>query len=100
MGLESLTEEIRRRAATEAGLGARVKIAFGDGGAILIDATRTPPEVSNEDGEAACTIRISLADFEKVLAGELDPNLAFMTGRLKVEGDMGLALRLAAFLGD
>jgi putative sterol carrier protein len=37
-------------------------------------------------------------DFLEMLAGRLNGQMAFMTGKLKVAGDMGLALKLESFL--
>jgi putative sterol carrier protein len=34
------------------------------------------------------------------MEGRLDPTLAYMTGKLKVEGKLGVAMKLAAMLGD
>jgi len=45
-----------------------------------------------------CTITISDKDFVNLVEGTLNPQMAFMTGRLKVKGDLGLALKLGKIL--
>jgi putative sterol carrier protein len=45
-------------------------------------------------GEADCTITSSEEDFARIVAGELNPTSAYMTGKLKVKGDMGAAMKL------
>lgn len=52
-----------------------------------------------DDGEADCVLGADRETFESLLAGDLDPTAAFMSGRLRVEGDMGLAMRLGTLLG-
>ena len=44
-------------------------------------------------------IRMSMADFLALAAGDLNPQMAFMLGKLKIEGDMGLAMKLGGLLG-
>ena len=106
MSLESLAEQLKSQAAMNAPLGYRVLFDLGDEGAILWDGTETPAEISTlaeADGDAAqadTTLRFGLEDFGKLLQGELDPTLAYMTGKLKIEGSMGVAMKLAAMLGD
>lgn len=65
--------------------------------------------VSVKDGKAAvsegealspnCTVIVSENDFIDMLAGRLSGQTAFFTGRLKVAGDIGLALKLESFIG-
>ena len=43
---------------------------------------------------------MSPADFGKLLDGSLDPTMAYMTGKLKISGSTGVAMKLAAMLGD
>lgn len=46
-----------------------------------------------------CTITMAEADFLDLLSGKLNGQMAFLTGKLKVVGDMGLALKLGSFIG-
>jgi putative sterol carrier protein len=45
------------------------------------------------------SIKASNADFEKIMSGELNPMMAAMTGKLKIEGDMGFAMKLTKLFG-
>ena len=54
------------------------------------------------EGEAAspnCTVTMAEVDFLEMVSGKLNGQMAFLTGKLKVAGDMGLALKLGSFLG-
>jgi len=100
MDLAELTEELRRRAAQNVKLGYKVKFIVDDG-LIFWDGTEHPPEIGNEDkGDATTTIAISPENLQKLMAGGLDPTLAYMTGKLKVEGSMGVALKLTSMFAD
>lgn len=44
-------------------------------------------------------IKASSSDFAKIMAGELNPMMAAMTGKLKIEGDMGFAMQLTKLFG-
>ncbi|MGA0556262.1 SCP2 sterol-binding domain-containing protein [Larkinella sp. VNQ87] len=98
MDLQEFTEEIRRRIGADSGLNATVKLAT-DQGVIYIDGRQTPTIVSNDDAEADSTIKVSLSDLQKLGTGELNPMTAFMFGKLKVQGDMGLAMKIGQKLG-
>src|SRR3546814_20580747 len=54
--------------------------------------------VTEEDGAADTTIKISWADWEALTKGALDAMTAFMQGKLKVEGDMSNAMQLQGVL--
>ena len=100
MDLAELTEEMRRRAAQNVKLGYKVKFVMEDG-IIFWDGSEHPPEIGNEDkGDANTTINITPENLQKLIAGNLDPTLAYMTGKLKVEGSMGVALKLTSMFSD
>ncbi len=50
------------------------------------------------DDEAEVTMTADADTFRSILEGDLDPTAAFMSGRLKIDGDMGAAMRLAPAL--
>jgi len=81
------------------GLGGTLKFDFGTDGSLLIDGKSTPNTVTDGEGKGAdCTISVSLSDFEKMAKGELDGTSAFMQGKLRVAGDMGLAMKVGPIL--
>lgn len=51
------------------------------------------------DDEADVTLTASRETFEGLLSGDVNPTMAFMTGKLKVDGAMGTAMKLGALLG-
>jgi putative sterol carrier protein len=77
------------------GIDGSIKIMIEDEGAVRIDETGA----TADDGEADCTMTASAETFQGMLDGEINPTNAFMSGRLKVDGDMGLAMKLGSILG-
>lgn len=94
MSLEDITTEIRNKAGDMDAGGKTVKIDFQGEGTIFIDGSTTPPTISNDDNEADVTLIINEENFEGLMDGSLNPQMAFMMGKLKIDGDMGLALKL------
>ena len=73
--------------------GKTVKIDFGGSeGVLYMDGANN--SVSESDAAADTTIKVSWDDFQSLASGALDGMTAFMTGKLKVEGDMGNAMQL------
>ena len=84
---------------TDSGLGGTVKLDFGEAGSVFIDGKSSPNSVTDGNGKNAdCTISVGLDTFEKLAKRELDPTSAFMQGKLRVAGDMGLAMKLGPLL--
>ncbi|WP_123041987.1 SCP2 sterol-binding domain-containing protein [Cohnella candidum] len=65
--------------------GASYQASFRDGTVTVTEGTPDEP---------ACTLTLSEANFFKLLRDDLNATMAFMLGTLKVEGKIGLALKL------
>jgi putative sterol carrier protein len=75
----------------------KVKIDFGDGeGQIMLDGVSN--HVTEDNGDADTTIKVSWDDWQALASGQLDGMTAFMMGKLKVEGDMSNAMQLQGVL--
>jgi putative sterol carrier protein len=94
MTLDECTTALRAKVGDDCGLNATLKFDCGDDGKILIDGKSTPNSVTLGDAEADCTVGITLDDLAAMIQGDLEPATAFMIGRLRVSGDMSVALRL------
>ena len=46
------------------------------------------------DGKVDCTMTCSTSAFNAMISGELKPSAAFMTGKLKIKGNMSLGMKL------
>ncbi len=64
-------------------------------GSIMIDANG----VRAGDDDADVTLTADADVFQAILDGEMNPTAAFMTGKLSVDGSMGMAMKLASALG-
>ena len=94
MSLESLTQAIRTKVGDDSGLDATLKFDMGADGVITIDGQSTPNTVSNADSDVDCTVGITMDNLQALLDGDLEPATGFMAGKLKVSGDMSVAMRL------
>jgi putative sterol carrier protein len=97
--VQKIIDQMSSAIGPNSGLGGILKFDFGEPGSVLVDGKSAPNTVSDGDGKSAdCTISVGLDTFEKMVRGELDGTSAFMQGKLRVAGDMGLAMRLGPIL--
>jgi putative sterol carrier protein len=94
MNIQAIADQLRPKVESS-GFDGSVKFDTGPDGIILIDGST----ISTADGPADCTISLALDDLEALISGDLNPTTAFMTGKLKVEGDMSVAMSLSQFVG-
>jgi putative sterol carrier protein len=96
--INEIAEGMSKAIGGTSGLNATLKFDFEGKGNIYIDGKSTPNTVSTDNKPADCTITVSLENFKKMAAGELDGTSAFMQGKLKVAGDMGVAMKLGPIM--
>lgn len=96
MTLEDITQKVKNLSETHGGkIGATIKFVFDDGGVIMLNDSVSPAIVSNENSSAQCTVKISIDNFIKLMNGDMNAMGAYMMGRLKIDGDMAVAMKLA-----
>tara|TARA_B100002051_G_C16325300_1_gene434200 strand:+ start:263 stop:562 length:300 start_codon:yes stop_codon:yes gene_type:complete len=96
MDLNNITARVKELSSNSSGkIESKIKFVFNDG-CIFIDDTVNPTIINNEDHEADCTITIDNDDFEKILNKEMDSMGAFMSGKMKIGGEMTVAMKLSS----
>lgn len=76
------------------GFDGSAKFVISGEGAIMLDGDG----VRAADEPADVTLTADADTFRAILEGDLNPTSAFMTGKLSVDGDMGMAMRLGSVL--
>jgi putative sterol carrier protein len=95
MTLSETTQKVSEIAKTKKGtIGAKIRFKF-DEGVIYIDDTQDAVIVNNEDGTPDCVVRVSLENFNKLLSGSMNAMGAYMMGKIKIDGDMSVAMKLS-----
>lgn len=75
-------------------IGGTVKFDIEGEGAVMVEDAG----VRAGDDEADVTLTADAETFQGIMSGDTNPTSAFMTGKLKVDGDMGMAMKLASAL--
>lgn len=76
------------------GFAATAKFEIEGLGAIVLDGSGA--RVSDDDADV--TMSADADTFQEILSGEMNPTAAFMSGKLTIDGDMGVAMQLAQVL--
>ncbi len=72
-----------------------LKFDCGDDGVIILDNGH----VATRDQPTDCTLRLSTDNLKKLLRGQLNPMTAVMMGKIKISGDMAVAMKLGKLIG-
>ncbi len=95
MNLQDVATAMTARVSGKSPLGGTLKFDLGSAGSLFIDGSGGDNVVTLNKADAAkCTITMSAEDFDDMINGRLQPTTAFMQGKMKVDGDMGLAMKL------
>ncbi len=97
MSLQAITEQFQAQASKAPAMEKTLKFVF-DEGVVFLDMTGETPSVTNDDREADCTIITSVQTLDALRKGELNPMMAVMSGKVKIKGDMGVAMKLQSLL--
>ncbi|MDQ2091091.1 SCP2 sterol-binding domain-containing protein [Marimonas arenosa] len=77
------------------GFDGSAKFVIEGEGAIVLDSEGA--RAGDEPADVTLTAEADV--FQSMMEGDLNPTAAFMSGKLSVDGDMGLAMKLGAVLG-
>ena len=100
MSLAEITDKIKGKVATSDAInGKKVAFDFGDSGCLVVDGTASPAAVSNEMSDSDCVVSMDISLFQSILSGSENAQMAFMSGKIQVKGDMNLAMQLGSLLG-
>ncbi len=98
MTFEEVVQAIQERVAKAQDLRGTVKFVLDGTQAVHVDANQQPPVLTTEDKPADCTIRIASDTFSEILQGKASAMTAFLFGKIKVEGNTGLAMAISRLL--
>jgi putative sterol carrier protein len=88
------TLESRVDPAKAAGLTASYRFQIEGSGDWTVDVDDGKVTVTEDGPDADVTISTSTETFLKVANGDQNPTAAYMSGKLKIKGDMGQAMKL------
>ena len=94
---EEIFEDIKKQAPNLKPFGAKLKFVV-DETSIVIDGTGDSNEIRMSDEEADCTITATSETIVKMRKGDLNPMMAVMMGKIKIKGDMTLAMKLQSLI--
>ncbi len=93
MTITDIQDMISDRVSTS-DFGHTLKFDCGEDGILVININET----TTEDMDTECTVGVSLENLHAMVKGELNPTMGFMLGKLKLEGSMGVAMKLGSLL--
>jgi putative sterol carrier protein len=98
MAFEDVIEKVSTKAATIPAIGKSLRINLGED-IIYIDGTGEENKVSSEDKEADCVVSLNEDTLNGLASGSINPMMAVMSGKVKIKGDISVAMKLQSLLG-
>ena len=97
MTFEELKTGVTKAAENAPNLGKSIKLQLDEGN-IYIDMTGDQAQVTEEDKEADTVVTTTVGVLDQLRTGKLNPMMAMMSGKVKIKGDMALAMKLQGLL--
>lgn len=80
----------------DGGFDGTAKFEIEGEGAVIVDGTGVREAQDGDDADV--TMSADADTFQEIMSGELNPTAAFMSGKLRLDGDMGTAMKLGGAL--
>jgi putative sterol carrier protein len=78
-------------------IGATYKFELsGDGGGTWLATLKDQPKIEETDGAADCTLKLAASDYVDLMEGRVEAPQLFFAGKLQIDGDLGLAMKLGS----
>jgi len=90
-------DQLQQKANEAEAIGGTLKFVIDDL-VVFVDGTGNSNVVSQSDEDADCTITTSADTLMELQSGDLNPMMAVMGGKVKIGGDMGLAMKVQSLM--
>jgi putative sterol carrier protein len=97
--IEELTEKVSVAVKKHQPFGFNVRFDVGDDQNIYVYGKNEPITVTNDSNSADTVFKVSSNDLSSMVEGDMSPMSAYITGKMKIEGDMGKAMQLSSIFG-
>ncbi len=97
MTVQEVANDVREISDRVDPIGHTFKFVF-DEGVVHVDGTGASTVVKEEEDEAECALHMKLKTYEKLKSGKLSATMALMLGKVRVKGDMAIALKLQNYV--
>eukprot|EP00435_Cladocopium_sp_Y103_P078504 s1_g2243.t1 len=98
--LSALATYLEQEISDSAPIGAVLKFDYPDCGCLVIDGAGAANRVSLKDEDADCIVSLTVETHAQMLRFELDQTTAFREGRMRIHGDIAVALKLAPLVSN
>ena len=93
----AIFNELQDKANEVDAIGGTIKFVIDDT-IVYVDGSGTKNIVSNSNEDADCTISTSVSALKDMQSGDLNPMTAVMSGKVKISGDMSLAMKVQSLM--
>ena len=94
---DSIFNELQNKANEVDAIGGTIKFVIDDT-IVFVDGSGNKNVVSNSNEDADCTISTSATALKDMQTGDLNPMTAVMSGKVKISGDMSLAMKVKSLM--